>query len=38
VQPLLAGQTLANLFSTHPPVRKRIERLIGRPSVSGMLQ
>jgi heat shock protein HtpX len=38
VQPLLSGATFANMFSTHPPVQKRIERLIGRPSVSGMLQ
>ena len=38
VQPLLSGATFANLFSTHPPIQKRIERLIGRPSVSGMLQ
>ncbi|HVP52554.1 MAG TPA: zinc metalloprotease HtpX [Terriglobales bacterium] len=30
VQPLL-GMNLASLFSTHPPVRKRIERLTGRP-------
>lgn len=35
IQPLLSGQTLASLFSTHPPVQKRIERLIGRSSVSG---
>lgn len=34
VQPLLSGATFANLFSTHPPIQKRIERLIGRPSVS----
>jgi heat shock protein HtpX len=38
VAPLLSGQTWASLFSTHPPVRQRIERLIGRPSVSGMIQ
>jgi heat shock protein HtpX len=38
VQPLLSGQTFAGLFSTHPPVEKRIERLIGRPSVYGSSQ
>jgi heat shock protein HtpX len=35
VAPLLSGQTFANLFSTHPPIRQRIQRLIGRPSVYG---
>jgi heat shock protein HtpX len=30
VQPLL-GMNLASLFLTHPPIRKRIERLTGRP-------
>src|ERR1700691_334728 len=35
VQPLLSRGDFANLFSTHPPIAKRIERLIGRPSVSG---
>jgi heat shock protein HtpX len=38
VQPLLSGEMLMNLFSTHPPIQKRIERLIGRPSVSGSLR
>jgi heat shock protein HtpX len=38
VAPLLSGETLANLFSTHPPIKKRIERLIGRPSVQGLAQ
>ena len=38
VAPLLSGEMLANLFSTHPPIRARIERLIGRPSVHGTLQ
>jgi heat shock protein HtpX len=38
IAPLLSGQNFANLFSTHPPVQKRIERLIGRPSVYGSLQ
>jgi heat shock protein HtpX len=38
IAPLLSGQTFASLFSTHPPVEKRIERLIGRPSVHGAIQ
>lgn len=38
VAPLLSGEMLANLFSTHPPIRARIEKLIGRPSVYGSLQ
>ncbi len=38
VAPLLSGETLASLFSTHPPIQKRIERLIGRPSVYGSLR
>ena len=38
VAPLLSGATFANLFSTHPPIQKRIERLIGRPSVYGYIR
>lgn len=38
VAPLLSVEMLASLFSTHPPIQKRIERLIGRSSVSGYLQ
>lgn len=33
VAPLLSGASFANLFSTHPPIPQRIERLIGRRSV-----
>jgi heat shock protein HtpX len=33
IAPLLSGQSFANLFSTHPPVQKRIERLLGRQTV-----
>jgi heat shock protein HtpX len=32
VQPLISGAGFASLFSTHPPIAKRIERLVGRPS------
>lgn len=36
VAPLLSGSDFAGLFSTHPPIAKRIERLIGRSSVYGV--
>jgi heat shock protein HtpX len=32
IAPLLSGVSFANLFSTHPPTAKRIERLTGRPA------
>jgi heat shock protein HtpX len=31
VAPFLSGASFANLFSTHPPMARRIERLTGRP-------
>jgi heat shock protein HtpX len=33
VAPMLGRDTFAGLFATHPPIAKRIERLIGRPQV-----
>jgi heat shock protein HtpX len=32
IQPFLGGMSFGNLFSTHPPVAKRVERLTGRPA------
>jgi heat shock protein HtpX len=37
VQPLSAMGAAANLFSTHPPMEKRLENLIGRPQ-TGMFR
>jgi heat shock protein HtpX len=35
IAPLLPGQGWTGLFSTHPPIQERIQRLIGRTSVLG---
>jgi len=32
IQPFLGGMSFGNLFATHPPTAKRIERLTGRPA------
>jgi heat shock protein HtpX len=33
VAPLLGSGGFANLFSTHPPMKERIQRLIGRDHI-----
>jgi Zn-dependent protease with chaperone function len=30
VEPLTGGQTLVNLFASHPPTEKRVAALLGR--------
>ena len=35
VAPMISKRDFASLFSTHPPIPKRIEKLIGRPSLYG---
>jgi len=36
VAPMVSARDFASLFSTHPPIPKRIEKLIGRPSIYGV--
>jgi heat shock protein HtpX len=36
VAPMISARDFASLFSTHPPIPKRIEKLIGRPSIYGI--
>jgi len=36
VAPMISARDFASLFSTHPPIPKRIEKLIGRPSIHGI--
>jgi len=36
VAPMISARDFASLFSTHPPIPKRIEKLIGRSSLYGV--
>lgn len=36
VAPVISARDLANLFSTHPPIAKRVKRLIGRSGMYGV--
>ena len=38
VAPLISSGGIASLFATHPPIKDRIARLIGRPGMSGPVQ
>ena len=38
IQPFLGGMTWGDLFSTHPPTWKRIERLTGRPPMDAAIR
>jgi len=37
VAPLITSGGIASLFATHPPIKERIARLIGRPNMTGSI-
>jgi len=37
VAPLISSGGIASLFATHPPIKDRIARLLGRPSTTGQV-